>query len=221
MPIVGFNSNASARLASLSNVLAFIKGGNNIAADSEEYNALSLILDAVSKAITNYCLPSASLSWLQQTYTETFGDDHYGRGTRNKIRLGVTPIVSITSVTDNIPLGGSVLDSSEYVVGPTSGILTRLRGKFYCGPESVQVVYIAGYPSSGDGETAALIVPADLAMACMEQVTYEFGLRQPGGQFYGTSSVARPDGSLVSQVANNFLPMVTEVLNQYRMKEWF
>lgn len=219
MPTVGFVQ-LNNRLASLANVLAFLKGGNNIAANSEEYNALGLILDAVSCAIANYCLPSSSLSWLQQSYTETFGDEHYGRGTRNKIRLGVTPIVSITSVIDNIPIGGSLLDASEYVVNARSGILTRLRGKFYCGPESVQVIYIAGYAASGSGDTYQLLVPPDLSMACMEQVAYEFGLRQPGGQFYGTSSVARPDGSLVSQVANNFLPMVTEVLNQYRMKEW-
>lgn len=208
------------RLASMANTLAFIKGGAGLASGSESFNAISLILDAASKAIENYCLPSSAFNWLQQTWTETFGVDHYGRGMRNQIRLSVTPVNSITSVTDNLPIGGNLLDSSEYVVNPKSGILWRIHGKFYCGPEAVQVVYNAGYAPTGAGDTYCLAVPADLAMGCMEQVAYEFSLRQPGGSFYGVSSLSRPDGSMVSSVTNNLLPSVKAKLSQYITKEF-
>lgn len=205
----------------MTSLLQFLKGGTaGIVDGSESSTALNLLLDAASRAIENYCLPSPYFNWLQQSWTETFGIEDYGRGSRNRIRLSVAPVASITSVTDNLPLGGSLLDSSEYVVNPNSGVLSRIHGKFYCGPQAVQVAYVAGYAPTGTGDTYCLTVPADIAMACLMQVAYEFSLRQPGGPFYGISSLSRPDGSLVSAVANGLLSEVKAKLAQYRMKEF-
>jgi len=214
---------ATNRLASFNSLLAFLKGGKTaITPAAESYAALQTILDSASAAIGNYCLPSTFLSLLQQSVTETFGIEHYGRHARNQIRLGLPPIASVASVTDNLPLGGSLLDPSEYVVDPRSGILTRIHGKFYCGPQAVQVVYTGGYAPNGQtGDDYALNVPNDLAMAALEQAAYEFSLREPGGAFYGVSSMSRPDGSLVSSVEKNLLPQVKALLAPYRMKEFW
>jgi hypothetical protein len=57
MPVIASQPSTN-RLASLANVLAFIKGGGDLASGSEGYTAIGLILDATSKAIENYCLPS-------------------------------------------------------------------------------------------------------------------------------------------------------------------
>lgn len=205
------------RLASYNDVKAFLKGGEDIPAQSEKYNALQYILDGVSRKIETYCLRSVVSSWLQQTFTELYGIEHYGRHSRDTIRLKNTPVVSITSVTDNMPAGASVVDPSEYTTEPNAGIIYRVVGKFYCAPLAVQVIYVAGYAATGLGDTYAIQVPVDVRNACLEQVAYELSLREPGGPLYGVDSISRPDGSIV-QKTTDLLSSVKFALEPYRRK---
>lgn len=202
----------------MNDLLAFLKNANlgNVAPQTEKYVGLTYLLDGTSRAIETYVLLSPTASFAQQTFTEYYGSEHYGSHARNEIRLKNRPIVTITSVIDNINSGGTPLDSSQYTYDPDRAIIYRISGRFFPQPRATQVIYTAGYVVTGQGDTLAIQVPLDIRNACLEQIAYEFTLREPGGPSYGVNSISRPDGSVVID-PTALLPSVKFKLDAYRL----
>lgn len=201
----------------MNDLLAFLKNANlgNVTPNSEKYVGLTYLLDGTSRAIETYVFNSPTSSFAQQAFTEYYGSEHYGTHSRNEIRLKNRPVVSITSILDDINSGGTLLDSSQYAYDPDAAIIYRLSGRFFPQPRATQVIYTAGYPVTGQGDTLAIQVPLDIRNACLEQIAYEFTLREPGGPSYGTTSISRPEGSVVID-PTALLPSVKFKLDAYR-----
>lgn len=193
----------SIRLASVSDVLAFMKGGAGIGADAEKKAALEIILDDVSDRIQNEIIDSCGFSLLQSTSDgvsgpiELYGTETYGRGKRNTILLRRFPVVSVASITDET--SNRVYDSSTYRIDPNAAIIYLQVGCFPDAPMAVKVVYTAGYAEIGSDDQRALAVPGYLRSAVLAQVQFEFSRREPGGAPIGSNTITRPDGSMVTE----------------------
>lgn len=206
------------RLASFQDFCNFAKGAQNLSSQDERGVAVGMMLDGLGVRIANYILKSTQFPLYQYASdgvsgaAEFYGIEHYGKHKRNLIRL-FRPfnIASITSVTDNQTL----LTSDLYSLDPKNGSLWRLNGMFYPQPLAVQVVYTAGYPAIGAGNTAKLGVPSDLNIACLQQAQFEFNAREPGGVPVGANTISRSDGSIVIQ-PQNWIKSVQNILDQYR-----
>ena len=205
-------------LASFQDFQDFAKDASKISSSSEKGVAIVKLLASVSRRMMTYVLKSNNYSLKQlasdglNSPSEFYGIEHYGKDRRNIIRL-YRPfnVTSITSVIDN----GSVLTSDYYYVDYQNGIINRLRGKFYPYPGAVQVVYTAGFPVNGDGDTQKICVPEDLQVACLTQANYEFTEREPGGVPAGAQTVSRPDGSIVIK-PQAWLDRVKDVLDSWK-----
>lgn len=204
------------RLASVKNVQDYLKGGAGIVPATEQYTALVVILEGLSRAMMTEILGSPQRSLKQASAVERYGNEHYGRHRRDRIRLRRFPVVSISSVDDD----GDVLDASEYRTNAEAAILYRLSGKFTDEPLAVQVTYVAGYAETGSeaapqNNTLSLAVPADLRNACLEQLKHLWSEREPGGAISGATTISRPDGSVVFESVR-WLKSVAAVLKSYK-----
>lgn len=210
----------SNRIASLNQAKAFLKGGETIAPDSEQGIAIVLILEGLTRTIETYLTRSESLSLLQVSAAERYGNQPpprgYGRHNRNVVILRRKPVASVTTVDDD----GTAIDSDNYRVDSEAGILYRLRGKFSDSPLAVEITYTAGYAevydTVDDDNTRRLAVPLDIRNATLKQLAHEWSKREPGGAVYGATSVARPDGSVIFDSNVAWLRDVKATLDFYR-----
>jgi hypothetical protein len=194
----------SIRLASISEVKDFLKGGTTIPQNSEKQNALEIILDDVSDRIQNEIVNSCGFGLLQSTSDGTsgpqefYGSEHYGHGPRrDKIRLKRFPVASVASLTDSI--FNRLYSPNNYVVDPAAAMIYLRIGSFPDAPLAMQVVYTAGYAETGGDQTRKLAVPGYLRSACLVQVAFEYSRREPGNAPIGANTVSRSDGSVVTE----------------------
>lgn len=204
------------RLASINNCKDFLKGGSAVASGSEQMTALGMILDGVSVAINNEILKSTGYSLLAGTSDgiqlpfEFYGNEHYGRGRRDTIRLKRGPVLAVSTVQDcNL-----TIDPANYVVDPIAAILWLRMGHFSDSPRAVKLIYTAGFAEIGSDDTRTLMVPEDLRNAALAQTAFEWTRREPGGAVFGATNVTRPDGSIVLE-GSGLLKEVKEVIKRY------
>lgn len=117
-------------------------------ADSSQDAALTTLGLRLSASIARQCGVASDgvhpTTLLSEACTEVFRPTRHHRD----LILARRPVMAITSVTEN----GTVLDASDYEIGRSSGILTRLSGdRFSCFPcGKITVVYVAGFEDAPD-----------------------------------------------------------------------
>ena len=143
----------------------------------------------------------------------------YFNGCGSRLQLNRYPIASITSIKVAYDY---VFDSADALVvntnyrllaGGATGIIYYINLNWPQLPDSVQVIYRGGYCAAGqtpgEGETA---MPADIREAAIEQTSFFFKRKDD----IGLSGVGFEGGSISKFSAIKLLPMVQEILNNYR-----
>lgn len=143
----------------------------------------------------------------------------YHGGYGNRLCLKRYPIASITSVKEasdyNFDIADSLVANDGYRVvnNGDNGIIYRIYGLWLAKEDSIQIIYRGGFCAAGqapgDGETA---LPADIREAAIEQACFIFKRRDD----IGLSSVSFNGGSVNKFSAMKLLPMVENILKQYR-----
>lgn len=132
--------------------------------DSASDAELAVFISAASEAIEDYVG-----AVVNRAVTETFD------GGTDQILLSKTPVVSVTSVTDN----GTVLAATSYKAS-AAGVLSRVAGQgrtpFQPGVQSLVVVYVAGRAA----DTAS--VPRRMKMAALIIIQHLWETQRPAGR---------------------------------------
>ena len=164
-----------------------------------------LLIDSVSEVFNS----RTGRMLAKTTHTDQYFD---GNG-KQDLFLPNYPVISITSIYED----GVLLTEGEdgdYVVDYAGGVVSRVRGTWLRGRQTIKITYAAGYVVQGAspvaGETA---LPADLKLGCMMQVAREWKKTQ--GSEWGETSRSFPDGS-TSHVERGLLKEVEEILQKYR-----
>ncbi len=157
-------------ILSSATVIAFLKLGT---ADQDRVDTLIAWAQARAELIIGRSLDSE----LRTEYLS-------GNGGRI-IRLSVTPVVSITSISiDSSRAFDEYLDTADYYLDTKSGLVHLYTYYTPCGVSTIEVIYTAGYTES--------TVPADLKMALMECISWN--IKRLNDQALGISSHNTPDG---------------------------
>ena len=132
---------------------------------SNQHDAkLEELIDSVSQLVKTYCGQSF-LDFYDTNKTEFF-TKNFGS---HIVELGESPIVSITSVAERSSPTNSyttLTENTDWVLDNTTDSLFRMSGSIYknweTGPNSVKVVYKAGYEA----------LPQDLRLAVVDLIMY-------------------------------------------------
>jgi hypothetical protein len=178
------------------------------------------ITDGASDAVLRRYISGASQAAMQycnrvfavETVSEQFLPDHASlllRGGVKPLRLTRWPTVSVTSVTEN---AAALALTTDYLIDPANGLLTRVDSSTYptrWSPLPLTVVYVAGYATT----------PADLEDAIIRMVTKRWSAK-------GRDSTLkqRDIPGVLSEAywiatgtdAANMTPDVVDVLDNYR-----
>jgi len=140
-----------------------------------------------------------------------------GRG--SVIQLARYPIVSVTSIKeawdyDFSAAAALVADTDYRLIGAgRNGLLGRIGCSWISSRDSIQAVYRGGYCSAGQTQgEGEYYLPGDLREAAIEQASFIFKRRDD----IGLSGVGFQGGSISKFSAMDLLPMVKEVLTNYR-----
>ena len=133
--------------------------------NSTQHDAkLEELIDSVSQLVKTYCGQSF-LDFYDTNKTEFF-TKNFGS---HIVELGESPIVSITSVAERDSPANSyttLTENTDWVLDNTTDSLFRMSGSSYknweTGPNSVKVVYKAGYEA----------LPQDLRLAVVDLIMY-------------------------------------------------
>lgn len=132
----------------------------------------------------------------------------YHDGGGQYLYLKGLPVVSIASIHGSdtwVWDEGALIPGDHYQLFG-AGLLAYRFGVWPYGPRALKVVYTGGY--------APEAVPDDLEMAVRTQVAYDFRRRKD----IGLESVSFPDGSIQKMSSGEFLSMVKQVLDRYRIR---
>jgi len=132
----------------------------------------------------------------------------YHDGGGRYLYLKGLPVVEITSIhaSDTWEWDeGSLVPADHYQL-LNAGMVAYRFGAWPYGPQALKVAYTGGY--------AADAIPADLEMAVRTQTAYDFKRRKD----IGLESVSFPDGSIQKVSSGEFLSMVKQVLDRYRIR---
>lgn len=136
------------------------------------------------------------------THTKYFDGDG-----DNVILLGDRPIVSVTSVHDDI---NRVYDASallaydtQYVWYETGRIIRCDGGVFSRGLKNVKVIFESGYS----------VIPEDVQLACLKQLAYDFQMRKK--EHLGSEVVGASRSQSNSFLHEALLPEVESLLKSY------
>ncbi len=149
-----------ANLITLSDLKTFL----DITSDYD--NVLNIIIPGVSLFIERYIGRTVA----EATYTNEYYD---GSGNKSII-LNNFPVSAVSSLQERQIAENSdsweTLDSEDYYIDETTGVITKVYGIFSSGKQKYRVTYTAG-------ET----VPADLQLAAMKMARSEFYKRKTAG----------------------------------------
>ncbi|MBM4287557.1 MAG: phage head-tail connector protein [Deltaproteobacteria bacterium] len=132
----------------------------------------------------------------------------YHDGGGRYLYLKGLPVVEIASIYGSDSWewdGGSLVPADHYQL-LNAGMVASRFGTWPYGPKALKVVYSGGYAEDE--------VPADLEMAARTQSAYDFKRRKD----IGLESVSFPDGSIQKVSSGEFLSMVKQVLDRYRIR---
>ena len=180
--------------------LADVETYLGLSAGNSDEARLSALITACSTAFASYC----GRQFASAGYTET----RNGSGGAS-LWLKQSPITAVSSVMINgdvIPSGGGWNGGVQVPGFSFDDNFVYLFGyRFWKGQQNVQVAYTAGYAA----------IPADLAQACVEQVSFRYKEIKD----LGRRSVAGPaPGQTLSFVVADFLPNTKRVLDLYRRR---
>ena len=154
----------------------------------------------------------------QLLVTATDVTDYYA-GMGGILQIKRYPIVSVTSIKEALDFdfasATALIADTDYrqLTNGENGMLYRLYKNWSQVPDSIQLLYRGGYCSAGqtpgEGEFA---LPADLREAAIEQASFIFKRRDD----IGLSGVGFEGGSLSKFSAMKLLPMVEDILKNYR-----
>lgn len=171
---------------------------------TKEDEKLEVLIPSVSALVKNYCANSI-IDFFSSPRTEYFSLDYK----TDSVQLTESPVNAITSVEIKEQIGDeyTALTTSDYAIDSKTDSLIRIdantRKSWPEGPNSVKVVYTAGYSET----------PTDLKLAVVDLVTYylknEHKPRQTlSGATQETSSPVRESG---------FPAHIRRVLDLYRL----
>lgn len=128
-----------------------------------EDEKLEILIPSVSQLVKTYCANSI-IDFATSAKTELFSVDYNS----HILQLTESPLIAISSIRIKDDIGDSfaALDAAKYNVDKKTDSVIRIEGTQYKnwpkGPESVEVVYTAGYTST----------PLDLKLAVADLITY-------------------------------------------------
>ena len=159
---------------------------------------LSALITACSTAFASYC----GRQFASAAFTEMRNG---GGGT--SLWLRQSPIAAVASVVVDgqaIPAGGGWVNGVRQPGFSFDDNAVYLFGYRFCkGQQNVQIAYTAGYAA----------IPADLAQACVEQVSFRYKEIKD----LGKRSITGPaQGQSTNFVIADFLPNTRRVLDFYR-----
>jgi len=159
---------------------------------------LEEIIAAVSERAGTYC----NRDFEQKERVE------YHDGGGRYLYLKGLPVVEIASIHGSDTWEwdeGSLVTADNYQL-LNAGMVAYRFGAWPYGLQALKVTYTGGYAEDA--------VPADLQMAVRTQAAYDFKRRKD----IGLESVSFPDGSIQKVSSGEFLSMVKQVLDRYRIK---
>jgi len=173
---------------------------------------------AIARIISN--LESLFNSYTRRTLIAPAADvTEYYTGCGDRLQLARYPVISITSLKEALDYdfdsAAALTADTDYrlVRAGKNGIIYRIYGSFPGIEDSLQAIYRGGYCSAGqapgDGEFA---LPTDLREAAIEQVSFIFKRRDD----IGLTAVSFEGGSISKFSAMDLLPMVKNILDNYR-----
>lgn len=170
----------------------------------KEDDKLELLIPSVSQLVKTYC-GNSIVDYYTEAKTEYFSVDY----NTNIVQLTEVPINSVSSVEikENIGDSYTTIGTSEYSVDARTDSLIRISGtstkNWPIGPNSVKVVYTAGYSST----------PTDLKLAVVDLITYYLKNEQKPRQTLAGASQENGSSSRVF----GFPDHIRRVLDLYRL----
>jgi len=173
---------------------------------SNDDDKLEELIDSVSQLVKTYC-GNSFLDYYSNNKTEYITknfDTHI-------VELTECPVVAIVSVKERTsPTSDYVTltENSDYVLDTTTDCLYRVAGSAYkgwdTGPNSVEVVYKAGYES----------LPQDLRLAVVDLITYYHKNEQKQRQTIAGATIQNSTTSMRNSPA--FPDHIKRVLDMYK-----
>ena len=168
---------------------------------SDEDTFIEGLITAADAAFAEFCgypehTAGSPPSMLQQTYTRYFTDEiGLGiEGDSQRLRLGVTPAVSVTTIHEDSDwsyASGDLVDSGDYILLTDTGLVIlkpdSSHGSWLASYRAIKVVFEAGWAT----------VPGTLKLATQLIVAHWFRLRDRAGKssvsFGPSSEQLRPE----------------------------
>lgn len=183
--------------------LATYKSAEGIQATKDDVK-LALLVESVSQLVKTYCANSI-IDFATSAKTEIFTVDFKS----HILQLTESPLIAITSIRIKDSIGDSfvALAATDYNIDKKTDSVIRISGTQYKnwpqGPESVEVVYTAGYAST----------PLDLKLAVSDLITYY--LRDEHKPRQSLSGATRE--TTENEVRVGFPAHIRRVLDLYRL----
>src|SRR5487761_293652 len=178
--------------------LAAVETYLGLAAGNSDEARLSALITACSAAFASYCG--------RQFASAAYSEMRNGTGGMS-LWLRQSPVTAVASVTINgnvIPSGGGWNGGVQVPgVSVDENFIYLFGHRFSKGRQNVAIAYTAGYAA----------IPADLAQACVEQVSFRFKEIKDLGK---RSVVGPAQGQSTNFVIADFLPETKRVLEFYR-----
>lgn len=167
--------------------------------------AIQIYMDGIGAEFDAYC----NRPFEQGEHTEILD------GGLDDVFVRATPVDIIVALwCDSEQIFGDEdqkVEDEDYVLADAE--TGRIYGPFYGWKKhEIKVQYVGGYapPEDPDDEPA---VPADLKLAFLRQVIHDFKRRKD----VGLRNITFKDGSISKTTTSMLLPVVTEVLDRYRI----
>lgn len=179
--------------------------------DTEQDSIINRIIVGLEEVFRNYVNRHLLLNLVDVTeYYSTQG---------SYLQLLRYPVVSITSIKEawdyDFSSADVLTEDTDYrkIRQGINGILYRIGLNWATVDDGIQVIYKGGYCSAGQtpGESE-FAMPADLREAAIEQTSFLFKRKND----LGLAGVGFQGGSISKFSAIDLLPMVKQVLNNYK-----
>ena len=185
-------------IVTVSELKAFIDPNETSAAND---TLLGTIIGIVEKQVESYLGREIATG----THTEYYDIDYH----QDALHLRHTPVTSVTSIHDCLDYeydAADLVDSSDYTLFSTDGIVQLKSGYFSEGRRTVKVIYVGGWADGSE--------PADMLGAIMLQCAYLYQHRNDLGA--KQISLGAPGLGTISKASEEALiPQVQRMLDPY------